>query len=111
LIENSETEEEKEKVYNCINGFFNKQKYESNLIEFNQENWKKLLEAEQPADIWEVPFVRDTWSEEITSNKSDDSSEEGEVSATAIMKDILAKRREEQDLEEEMAGGIMEFMN
>jgi hypothetical protein len=61
--------------------------------------------------VWEVPFIRDTWSEDNNSFNSSDSSDDEVETAQTQIKSLLSKRREEYGLEEDIDNGILDFIN
>ena len=78
---NGKSNMEKKRIHDNIHGHFDREKYEFNSNTTNLDTCKHMMET-MDADIWEVPFIRDTFDED---NDTCESSSEDESPQNTMM--------------------------
>ena len=74
-----------------VKGNFNRALYEEHSSRYNQDKWSEILggigkqdepKTEQAKDVWQVPFVRDTYDED--NDSSEEESDEDDQMMTMV---------------------------
>lgn len=102
------TEEEKQACAD-IKGRFNRQNFEHNLKYSSLDEYKRQSESKQ---IWEIPFMRDTFDEDndTEEEESSDSDEEAKIDGMVdALKDLLSGDGSKKLLKQIAKGGGLKF--
>jgi hypothetical protein len=102
------SQKEKERVHKNIHGHFDREKYIFNSTTTNLDTWKHMMES-MDSEIWDVPFIRDTYDEDNDTAESSSDEENPQNTMMAMLQGLLTKNRGEKT-QSKMKKGLSFFI-